>query len=79
MIFLQSHDISSAYATRIYEEYQADTIDKMRSNPYRLMQDIRGIGFIKADQVAKKLGIAQDSPDRIRAGIIYCINNLIDN
>ncbi|MFC1560940.1 ATP-dependent RecD-like DNA helicase [Candidatus Latescibacterota bacterium] len=79
MIFLQSYDISPAYASRIYETYGSETIDKMRKNPYRLIQDIRGVGFIKADQVATKLGISKDSPDRIRAGIMYCLNNLVDN
>jgi len=78
MIFLQAHDISPAYASRIYDKYQDETIDKMRKNPYRLIKDIRGIGFIKADQVATKLGIAKESQDRIRAGIMYCLDNFID-
>ncbi len=78
MIFLQTHDISPAYASKIYEKYTDETIDMMRSNPYRLIDDIRGIGFIKADYVATKLGIAKDSYDRVRAGIMYCLNDLID-
>jgi len=78
MIFLQAHDISPAYASRIYDKYQDKTIDKMRKNPYRLIKDVRGIGFIKADQVATKLGIAKESLERIRAGIMYCLDNLID-
>ncbi|MCE5250322.1 ATP-dependent RecD-like DNA helicase [bacterium] len=78
MIFLQSHDISPAYASKIYEQYGTETVDKMRSNPYRLIRDIRGIGFIKADQIAKKLGIGQQSPDRVRAGIMYGLDDLID-
>ena len=79
MIFLQTHDISPAYASRIYDKYRDETIDKMRSNPYRLIEDIRGIGFIKADNVATKLGIAKDSYERIRAGIMYCLNDFVDN
>ncbi|MCD6308622.1 MAG: ATP-dependent RecD-like DNA helicase, partial [Candidatus Latescibacteria bacterium] len=78
MIFLQSHGISEAYASRIYEQYGADTVDALRSNPYRLIRDIRGIGFIKADQVASKLGLAEDAPDRVRAGILYCLDELVD-
>jgi len=79
MIFLQSYGISSTYASKIYEQYGHETIDKMRSNPYRLINDFRGIGFIKADQIASKLGIAKDAPDRIRAGIMYTLDSLIDN
>jgi len=78
MIFLHAHDISEAYASRIYEKYEADTIDKLRSNPYRLISDFRGIGFIKADRIAKKLGIAENSPERVHAGILYCLDELFD-
>ena len=78
MIFLQGHDISEAYASRIYNKYGAETIDTMRSDPYLLIRDIRGIGFIKADQVAKKIGIAKDSPERVRAGILFTLDDLVD-
>ncbi len=78
MIFLQSYDISPVYASKIYDKYQKETIDKMRKNPYRLIKDIRGIGFIKADRVAIKLGISKDSLDRVRAGIMYCLDNFVD-
>lgn len=78
MIFLRAHDISEAYASRIYEKYGEATVDKMRSNPYCLIRDIRGIGFIKADLVATKLGIAKDAPDRVRAGILHTIDELTD-
>lgn len=78
MVFLQSYDISSAYAAKICETYGDETVHLMRENPYRLIRDVRGIGFIKADQIAKKLGIAADSPHRIRAGIEYCIDDLVD-
>ncbi len=78
MVFLQSYDISSAYASKIYERYGDDTVDVMRDNPYRLIQDIRGIGFIKADQAAIKLGIARDSPHRIRAGLLHTMDECID-
>jgi len=78
MIFLRSHDISETYAVRIYEKYGTETIDRMRSNPYRLIRDFRGIGFIKADQVATKLGIAKDSPERVRAGILNCLDEMVE-
>ncbi|HUT63762.1 MAG TPA: ATP-dependent RecD-like DNA helicase, partial [Anaerolineae bacterium] len=78
MIFLQAHDISEAYAARIYEKYDTDTIDKMRSNPYRLIKDIRGIGFVRADQLAMKLGIAKTSPERVKAGIMHCLDEFVE-
>lgn len=78
MVFLQSYDISSAYAVKIYEQYGDETVQAMRDNPYRLIRDVRGIGFIKADQVAMKLGISRESPHRIRAGLIYCMDDCID-
>ncbi|MFC1490866.1 ATP-dependent RecD-like DNA helicase [Candidatus Latescibacterota bacterium] len=79
MIFLQSYDISAAYASRIYDTYGSETIDKVRKNPYRLIKDIKGVGFIKADEVATKLGIKKDAPDRIRAGVLYCLDCTVDN
>ena len=78
MIFLQSHDISAAYATRIYEKYKTDTVDKIRRNPYQLISDIRGIGFIKADDIARKLGLEQEAPERLRAGIMYSLGEFTD-
>ena len=78
MIFLQSHGISETYATKIYEQYGRDTIDRLRANPYRLIKDIRGIGFIKADGIAQKLGIPKDSPERIKAGILYCLDTFAE-
>lgn len=78
MVFLQSYEISSAYAARIYQEYGENTVHVMRDNPYRLIRDVRGIGFIKADQVAMKLGIERDSPHRIRAGLLYTMDDCID-
>lgn len=78
MIFLRAHDISEAYASRIYEKYGSGTVEIMRRNPYTLIGDIRGIGFIKADQVARKLGIPENSPYRIRAGILFTIDEYVD-
>jgi exodeoxyribonuclease V alpha subunit len=73
MIFLRQHEITENAAARIYEKYGEKTVDTMRSNPYKLIADIRGIGFKTADDMAGKIGIAKDSPDRIRAGILHCL------
>ena len=74
MVFLQEKGISPAYATKIYKRYRAESISVILENPYRLAQDIWGIGFKIADQIAQNLGIAKDSSKRITAGILHTIS-----
>lgn len=69
MLFLHSHGLSPLRAARIFEAYGERAIQVVRSNPYRLAQDIRGIGFASADELAARLGIVRDSPFRLRAGL----------
>ncbi len=71
MMFLNNHGISLTYAQRIIKLYGEQAIEIISANPYQLAVDINGIGFIKADTIAKSIGIAPDSPERIRAAIIY--------
>ena len=71
MMFLNNHGISLAYAQRIIKLYGERAIELVSANPYQLAVDIAGIGFMKADAIAKSIGIAKDSPERIRAAIIY--------
>jgi exodeoxyribonuclease V alpha subunit len=71
MMFLTHHGISLTYAQRILRLYGDTAIELISANPYQLAVDINGIGFIKADAIAKSIGIAPDSPERIRAAIIY--------
>lgn len=71
MMFLNSHGISLSYSQKIIRLYGEQAIELISANPYQLAVDIAGIGFIKADAIAKSIGIAQDSPERIRAAIIY--------
>jgi exodeoxyribonuclease V alpha subunit len=71
MMFLNNHGISLAYSQRIIRLYGEQAIELISANPYQLAVDISGIGFIKADNIAKSIGIAPDSPERIRAAIIY--------
>lgn len=75
MIFLQDKDISAAYAIKIYKKYGHSSIPLIMENPYRLAEEVWGIGFKTADQIAEKLGVEKDSPKRIKAGIIFAINN----
>lgn len=71
MRFLVEHQISPALATKIYHRFKSTTISVLKSDPYLLAREIRGIGFHTADTIALNLGIAPDSPLRLRAGI-YC-------
>jgi exodeoxyribonuclease V alpha subunit len=79
MVFLQGHGIGTSRAVRIFKAYGADAIPLVEENPYRLARDIRGIGFITADQIAQKLGIPKTSMLRARAGIAYALLQAIRN
>lgn len=76
MLFLQSHDVGTGYAVRIFRQYGQDAIDVVTRNPYQLAVDITGIGFLTADRIAQKLGFEKDSPFRIRAGLLHVLNEL---
>ncbi len=73
MVFLQQYGISNALAVKIYETYGCDLYGVMKENPYRLAEDIHGIGFRLADELAAKIGIHTDSDYRIRSGIFYTL------
>ncbi len=73
MVFLQSHGVSPAYALRIYKKYEHQTIAVVQENPYRLADEVWGIGFKKADGIALGMGIEKDSVERIRAGLRYTL------
>lgn len=79
MVFLQSHGVSSGYATKIFKQYKDQSIEVVKENPYRLATDIFGIGFITADKIAEKLGIDKNSELRAEAGILYVLNQLSDD
>lgn len=76
MLFLQSYGVSTSYAVKIYKTYGNESIKLVQENPYRLADDIWGIGFKTADRIASKMGFAPDSFERCRAGIIYILNQL---
>ncbi len=76
MLFLQEHQVSSSYAARIYKQYGNDSIAVMKENPYRLADDIWGIGFKTADQIAAKLGFGKESYVRLRSGLMYTLSEL---
>lgn len=77
MVFLQDKGISPTYALKIFKTYGKDSIASIEENPYRLAEDIWGIGFKIADEIAQKLGILQNSPMRVSAGILHIITTTL--
>ena len=76
MVFLQSYGVSPTFAQKIFKTYGDQSIVKLKENPFTLARDIFGIGFRTADQLAQKMGVAQDAPQRIDAGIEYVLSQL---
>ena len=79
MLFLQGHEVSTSHATKIFKTYGSDSISVVQENPYRLADDIWGIGFKTADTIAEKMGIEKDRFIRLRSGILYTLNKLSEN
>ena len=79
MLFLQSNNVSTAHAVKIYKTYESDAIAIVRENPYRLADDIYGIGFKTADTISQNLGIDPESPHRVMAGIKYVLSHKADD
>jgi exodeoxyribonuclease V alpha subunit len=73
MLFLQSHGVSPGYAARIYRQYGDRAVQVVRDNPYRMAQDVEGIGFLLADRFARGLGFSEDSPARAEAGVMHAL------
>lgn len=76
MLFLQEHQVSSSFAAKIYKQYGNESIAVMKENPYKLADDIWGIGFKTADQIAGKLGFGKESYMRLRSGLMYTLSEL---
>lgn len=74
MIFLQKYGIPARQAMKIWQTYGMELYGVMRENPYKLAEDIRGIGFATADGIASRLGIRADSDFRIRSGLLYVLS-----
>lgn len=79
MLFLQSHEVSTSHATKIFKTYGSESIEVVKENPYRLADDIWGIGFKTADSIAQKMGIDKEKFIRLRSGIFYTLNKLAEN
>ena len=79
MIFLQGCGVSTSLAVKIYKKYGDESIDTVKQQPYRLAADIWGIGFKTADTIAASVGIARDSPERIKAGLAHTLSEAADD
>ncbi len=74
MLFLQSYNVNTSLALRIYKTYGDDALALVQEDPYQMVKDIRGIGFLSADRIAREMGLPPHAPPRIRAGIIHALN-----
>ncbi len=73
ILFLAQHDISTSLAVKLSKIYGTDAQRKVIENPYVLISDVRGVGFVKADQIAQKMGYSRESVHRIKAGILFTL------
>lgn len=78
MVFLQSVEVSTSIAVRIYKKYGDASISVVKNQPYRLAADVWGIGFLTADRIAQAVGIPHDSPERVKAGLQYALSQSTD-
>ena len=79
MVFLQGYGVSTAYAAKIYRQYNKEAIKTVQENPYQLADDIWGIGFKTADGIASKMGYGNNDSRRCRSGILYTLNQLAED
>jgi len=79
MIFLQEHGVSTAFGYRIYKVYGNMSIQIVKENPYKLADDVWGMGFKTADMIATKLGMDKESFNRCRAGLFYVLNQFAND
>jgi exodeoxyribonuclease V alpha subunit len=79
MIFLQGVGVSTSLAVKVYKKYGDESIDTVKQRPYQLAADVWGIGFKTADTIAASVGIARDSPERIKAGLAYTLSEAADD
>jgi exodeoxyribonuclease V alpha subunit len=73
MIFLTGHGVAPGIAVKAFKRYGAAAIDVVRSNPYRLAEEVFGVGFLTADRIARQLGIPDDAPERLEAGVLHTL------
>ncbi len=73
MIFLTGHGVAPGIAVRAFKRYGAGAVEVVRSNPYRLAEEVFGVGFLTADRIARQVGISEDAPERLEAGVLHTL------
>ncbi len=73
MVFLAGHGIAPGIAVRLHKRYGDRALAVVRENPYRLADEVWGVGFLTADRIARKLGISREAPERLAAGLLYAL------
>ncbi len=75
MISLNQYGFGPQLSMKIYQAYETETLEKIQENPYQLVKDVEGIGFVKADELGGKMGLSGNHPERIKAAILYTIES----
>jgi exodeoxyribonuclease V alpha subunit len=73
MVFLTGHGVAPGVAVKAHARYGASALEVVRSNPYRLAEEVRGVGFLTADRIGRNLGTPEDAPERLEAGLLYTL------
>lgn len=76
MLFLQQYGIGIALGIKIFKQYGAEAIETLRRDPYQLVRDVSGVGFLTADRIALEMGIEKEAPARIQAGLVYALETM---
>ena len=79
MVFLGGHGVGPGIALRVHRRFGASAVDAVRDNPYRLAEEVSGVGFLTADRIARSLGVEADDPQRISAGLLYALERAGDD
>lgn len=79
LVFLRGHGLNASQSQRVYKKYGVDTVNEVTRNPYNLIRDISGVGFLTADRIAQSVGIALDAPQRVEAGLIHTLYEASDS
>ncbi|MCA9555593.1 MAG: ATP-dependent RecD-like DNA helicase, partial [Myxococcales bacterium] len=79
MVFLQSLDVGTGFALRIFKRYGERAVQVVKSNPYQLALEVSGVGFLTADRIAKALGLSPDDPARLAAGLLHALGEAAED